>query len=233
VQITAPAGTYHYFCFIHPGMTGELDVVAPSAPVSTQADIDRASAVQFDQDRREALATERAAAEPPTGTVRMGVSTADAHVSVDEVLPNHTVKAKAGQTLRFEFPDPHNVHTVVFPDNDSIDPAPQGFDCGVTYLPLSSGPLPPVPCFEVPTTGTDVGELGNPEVIFDPGNATSGVALRSPQALVDSGLHIGTAYGVSPIAHAWNVTVDALTQPGTYTFHCTIHDWMSQTVIVG
>ncbi len=55
-------GTYTMFCFIHPGMSGDLVVVKDSDPnVSTQAQIDGAASTQFVAERDQALAVEREA----------------------------------------------------------------------------------------------------------------------------------------------------------------------------
>lgn len=54
VTINAQPGRYHYFCYIHPGMRGVLDVVGNGASTSTQAEIEAASSAQFASDRAQA-----------------------------------------------------------------------------------------------------------------------------------------------------------------------------------
>jgi plastocyanin len=237
VRITAAPGRYAFFCFFHPGMRGQLRVVAPKGRADTQADINRSSAAQFRSDRQLALTAEAAAskirsvrtAAGTTYNVSVGVPAAQNHISVTEMLPNRPLHARAGDRVTFTWRDPHEIHSVVFPDNDNIDPAPVGFDCGPVYEPFGLVPVPAgppgVPC---PEAGSS--EVG--EVIFDPGNASSGSSLRAPAVLTDSGILVGRDYGAKPIASQWSVSIDALTQPGSYTFHCTIHDWMTQTIIV-
>jgi len=59
VNINAQPGRYHYFCYIHPGMRGVLDVVGSGAGTSTQAEIDAASNAQFASDQAQALVVEQ------------------------------------------------------------------------------------------------------------------------------------------------------------------------------
>jgi plastocyanin len=161
----------------------------------------------------------------------VGVAAANSYVAVDELLPNRPLHVKVGDRVVFHWTDPHNVHSVVFPDDDNIDPSPVGFDCGPVYEPFVFLPLPGPPGVPCPEADAPSGEIG--ETILDPGNAAAGTPLRAPNVLIDSGVLIGRDYGARPIANQWSVTIDVLTMPGTYTFHCTIHDWMSQTITVG
>lgn len=228
VNITAPEGTYVFFCEVHPGMRGVLHVVDGSDPATTQAQINTASARQFTQDRSAALRTERAdnwvsytggAPGHRTYRVLVGDGAANDHVGIDEMFPNPATVPGGMPTLRrgdrvfYSWPDRHSPHSVFFPvtPNFSGDLPPVGFDCPSGYVP---GP----PCAENPTEGV--------EAIFDPGNAPSGTALHAPSTVVDSGVRFGRAYGLRPSSQSWSVTTTAGTAPGTYTFHCTIHDWM-------
>jgi hypothetical protein len=61
MQINAPPGTYTYFCYIHPKMSGTLTVVDASQPATTQAQVDAASQTQFAADQAAGLAAEQAA----------------------------------------------------------------------------------------------------------------------------------------------------------------------------
>jgi plastocyanin len=226
VTIDAPPGTYHYFCMIHPKMSGTLSVVASSAPVTTQSAVDRASARQFRADRAEALAAERAANHVRfsvahthrTYDVTVGVATKDRRVGIDEMFPRSVLKLAAGDGVRYTWADPDNIHVVFFPDVEN-DVPPIGFDCGTSYDPITG--FPPVPCVEP-------GEA--PETIGDPGNAGSGAVLRAPHSIVDSGVLAGS--GLLPSGpHQWSTsTKPAVTQPGTYTFKCTVHDFMTGTL---
>ena len=68
-----------------------------------------------------------------------------------------------------------------------------------------------------------------PEFVADPGTARPG-HLIDPAATVDSGVLIGTGYGVTPSTRDWSVVADSV---GSYHFQCQIHDWMLGTVNVG
>jgi hypothetical protein len=108
-------------------MRGKLKVVDDrdddhDPAVSTQAQIDAASAFQFRQDRDDALETERAAnvvrfsgGSPGTRTYHLsvGVSAADNHVAINEMLPQK-LNLVRGDLVGYNWPDPHNVHTVGF-----------------------------------------------------------------------------------------------------------------------
>ena len=238
VRIQAPPGKYSFFCFFHPGMRGELRVVGGGVRADTQADINRAAKAQFASDRVAALAEERRASKVPTlktstgkvYNVSVGAPAAHSFVSLTEMLPNRPLHVTAGDRVVFHWPDPHEIHSVVFPDNDTLDPAPVGFDCGPVFEPFLFLPLPTppgVPCPEAYPGSVEVGE-----VILDPGNASPGTSLRAPDVLTDSGVLVGRDYGARPIASQWSIAIDAATMPGTYTFHCTIHDWMTQSIIV-
>jgi plastocyanin len=143
--VTAPEGNYVMFCTIHPGMRGNLHVVGADQATSTQAGIDAASAEQFARDRKAALAAEadanevRSTGDEPGSRsypVLVGVSAANNHVAIDEMLPAKALNLVAGDKVVYRWPDPHNVHSVVFPatapgQNDPVPPFV--FDCGATF----------------------------------------------------------------------------------------------------
>ena len=233
VKITAPQGTYHYLCFIHPGMRGTLRVVGGSRPASTQAQIDHKSFGQFISERAQALAAERQAnvvrwtgGAPGSRTYlfKVGIGAAQNHVAIDEMLPNPATvpggppHLTAGDQVRFNWADPHNVHSVLFPP--SADITPFGFDCNGGFT-VPAGP----PCLET-------GEFA-PEVIGDPGNAASGTQLTNPSTIVDSGVLAGTGYNINPSVQTWTVRTGASTSHAAYHFHCTIHDFMVGSFTVG
>ncbi len=244
IAIDAPVGTYHFFCYIHPYMTGTLHVVPAGSPVTTQATVNKRSAAQFATDRTAALAKEKernkvvwTGGAPGTRTYvfHLGASAAGGQVTIDEMFPNtRTLKGQAlnivrGDKVKFELDDPHNVHTVFFHDtgNSPLDDAksPFGFDCGNSY----QNPGPGKPCQEK-------GEP--PELIGDPGSGPAGQLLKVPApttvaAIPDAGLLAGVGYNVPGSLHTWKVsTTENGTQPGLYTFHCTIHDWMHGSIEV-
>jgi plastocyanin len=235
VTVNASPGTYAFFCYIHPHMTGTLKVVERGAAgVTTQAQVDARSASQFDSDREQALAAEKAAnvvrwsgGAPGTRTyqVSVGIGAAGDRVAIDEMLPNpQSVKGGPPRLVRgdqvlMSWPDGHNVHSVLFPampPTFANDTTPFGLDCvGGGYSPFGPGPPSCVPQVEA----------NAPEVIFDPGTTRSGVALKSPATSVDTGVLLGTGYGLNPTP-TWSARVTSDTAGGTYLFHCTIHDFM-------
>jgi plastocyanin len=232
VQINAPTGDYDYFCPIHPGMSGKLHVVGAGQPVSSQADIDSRSQQQFLADQQLALqaeqqySTDRTTMDGNTVThhVSVGVSAADNHVAIDEMLPRR-ISVNQGDQVEFKWRDSHEVHTVGFAQAVTQLPEPFVFDCGTRAL------NPPTPqggggfCFE---PGDAL-----PEAIGDPGNALSGAFLRSPQQIVDSGLLVGSGYGIQPSIQTWSVRTDSKTQSGTYQYWCSVHDFMHGTLQMG
>ena len=237
VHITAAPGEYDYFCYIHPGMRGKLDVVDSDDATTSQAQINRRSLEQFADDRAAGLDLERDANhltfsgdDPGSRTYLMhvGVGSSKAHVAVDEMLPSQPLNLTPGDRVRYVWRDPHNVHSVVFPANTRL-PEPFGFDCG-TNSPGYVG-IPPVPGAPPPQFCFEPGET-QPESIGDPGNAGPGTRLTNPAQLVDAGIRIGTAYGVKPSSQTWWVATGHTTQAGSYQFQCTVHDWMQGTLKV-
>ncbi|HYS02047.1 MAG TPA: hypothetical protein VET82_06835 [Candidatus Eisenbacteria bacterium] len=232
VTINAQPGRYHYFCYIHPGMRGQLDVVGSGAKTSTQAEIDAASNAQFAADQAAGKAAEAALVAPivtgsagaRTFTVHVGINAADNHVAIDEVFPTSPLRLQAGDKVRYLWADPHNFHSVTFPAwSPAIEPLPFGFDCGTGYVGVGAGPV--TPCFEPGDTTF--------EVIGDPGNAGPGSSLKDPTSLLDAGVLGGNGYDVSPSAQSWWITADTHSAAGTYRFQCTIHDWMQGFLVVG
>jgi len=233
VTINALPGRYHYFCYIHPGMRGVLDVVGAGAGTSTQADIDAASNAQFASDQAQALAVEQqtnqiqftgGAPGTRTYTVHVGIGAADSHVAIDEMFPSQPLNLAPGDAVQYLWMDPHNVHSVAFPTGSANLPQPFGFDCGTTYngIPMSG---PPPICVEPGDTTF--------EVIGDPGNAGQGTVLSDPSVIVDAGVLIGTGYGTAPSAQSWSLATNGTSKPGAYHFQCTVHDWMQGTLNLG
>lgn len=223
ISASTLVGTYHYFCYIHPGMQGVLHIVPSTQATTTQAQIDSASSSQFAADRASALALEAAdiSARPSPGapgsrtwTVHVGDTTNDNHVSILEMMPQSLPNVVSGDTVHYVW-GALEPHTVGFGPDANL-PEPFGWDCGRSFVSFSlqGGPGAPPACVEI--------EQGRPEVIGDPGTRGPGEGLNMQQ-LTDSGLLVGGAYGVSPSSQSWSV---AAAQPGTYAYHCTVHDFM-------
>lgn len=230
VQIDSgtPLGTYHYFCYIHPGMQGVLHVVASTTSGTTQGQIDTASAALFSADRQAALALETAdnGAGPSAGApgsrtwaVHVGDTTADGHAAILEMMPQSLPNVVSGDTVKYLW-GALEPHTVGFGPDANL-PGPFGWDCGTSYVAFGpQGPGAPPPCVEI--------EQGRPEIIGDPGTRGPGEGLNKQQ-LTDSGFLVGSAYGLTPGATWWSV---AAAQPGSYPYHCTLHDFMVGSLTV-
>jgi plastocyanin len=234
VTINAAPGTYTYFCYIHPGMRGKLQVVAADEPTTSQAQNDAVSQQQFLKEQAQAQRAEQAAdvvrysgGEPGDRTyfVKVGISAADNHVAIDEMFPNGVndpskqLNLIAGDRVAYSWPDGHNAHSVTFPPN-AVQPF--GFDCDAGFVTPPPGPPGPPPCME---TGEQ------PELIVDPGNAPSGMELTAPANVVDAGDRLGKDFNL-PTSTRWAITTGDGTTSGSYQYNCNIHDWMRGTLNV-
>jgi plastocyanin len=226
IQINAAVGTYQFFCFIHPGMRGTVNVVDSGTPRTTITPA--AVATQLADDNAGALSAEAAVSSASftggvpgtrTYTVHMGISDVKQRVAIDEVLPNQPLSLAPGDKIHYEWRDPHNVHSVAFPTDSPLLPSPFGVDCMNRYVGFGMTGL---------VSNCAVVHLRAFEVVADPGNSLT--HLSDPTQLVDSGVLIGTGYNVTPTAQDWSVTANS---PGTYHFQCTVHDWMRQAVTIG
>jgi plastocyanin len=211
VHVNAASGTYHYFCYLHPGMEGTLRVVATPQPTTTQAVIDAMAQGQFASDQSQALDAEAAASVPVfsggapgtrTYQVNVGLTVAQNHVTLFEMLPSNLALAP-GDSVRYAW-GAVEAHSVTFPATTDLPPFGPDFE---------------------PPAAADSGF----ELILDPGNAPNGTILGNPAATVDSGLLVGSAYGLQPSTQSWSVGTAGA---GTYTYHCILHDWMQGTLNV-
>ena len=236
VNVTAAPGEYVFFCFIHPGMRGKLNIVDADDSTTTQTQVDRRARDQFKDDREAGLDLERDANKvtftgdaPGTRTynVHVGVGSPRAHVAIDEMLPSQPLNLTPGDRIKYLWSDSHNIHTVTFPAGSAGLPEPFGFDCGPN-APFYIG-IPPVPGAPPPAVCIEPGDT-QPEAIGDPGNAAPGTRLTTPNQLVDAGVRVGTAYAVSPSTQTWWVATDNHTAAASFQFQCTIHDWMHGTL---
>jgi hypothetical protein len=237
VRIDAPPGRYTYFDVNHPGSRGTLTVVPDDQPTSTQAEIDAASARQLKENQRQAGAVESTLdgrtfthGEPGRRTflVFNGAGTPNNRVAIDRIMPSQPINAVPGDRVTFIWADPKTFHTIGFADRVEDLPSPFGFDCGGgVYQPVPNvfNVPPPPPCLEPGAT--------EPEFIGDPGNAPSGTELRAPGQLVNSGLLVGSAYGVYPTSQSWSVTITSQTAKGSYHYFDAVHPWMTGTINVG
>jgi hypothetical protein len=236
VVVDAPPGEYAFFDMLHPGMRGRLLVVPDDQPVSTQAEVDAAAERQFLESRTQARAVEAflnattvAHGEPGDRdlVVFVGASVNDGRVLINAMLPNRLPDVHCGDRVHFLFANASSIHTVGFAQQPDDLVSPFGFDCGGgRYQPVPNvfNAPPPEPCLRPGHT--------TPKFLCDPGNAPSGTELGKADEVVNSGLLIGGAYGVGPIASTWSITISDSTAKGPHPFFDTVHPWMTGTITV-
>lgn len=220
VTIAAPAGTYNYFCYLHPGMNGTVKV---GNRRTSQDAVNARSAAQFQREQNDAIKAEARANnvtftgdEPGsrTYTVHGGVNTSDNHVSIVEMLPGH-LNLVQGDRVKFVM-QVNEPHSFTFP---ATNDGPGGRFVTPDCRP-PDGPLPPSPF---------CGDPGQPEFILDPGDSPSGTLLTSPLNLIDSGVLVGSGFRM-PTPTSWTVATNTGTAPVSgYNYHCIIHDFMAGT----
>src|ERR1700737_4817843 len=170
LQVNAPAGSYTYFCHLHPGMRGKLEVVANNVAVQSQGQIDRQSAAQFRRAQREAVAlydeanqvdAQQENSGPTAYTVNVGVTSRDRHIAIHDMLPSR-LSLKPGDIVRYHW-QTNVIHTVEF-----APVSPFGVDCETTYAPLNDpNVLPPCPLPGAPEL-TEPSEKPPFEIMGDP-----------------------------------------------------------------
>lgn len=236
IVIDAPPGAYAYFDMLHPGMRGRLNVVPDDQPTTSQAEIDAASQRQFADSRVAARAVEAFLDGTPVVhgapgdrdlVVFVGASAAEGRVLVNRILPSRLPDVAAGDRVHFVWANHHGIHTVGFAEKMDDLVSPFGFDCGngvYQSVPNVFNVPPPPPCLRPGET--------EPKFLGDPGNAPSGSELGKPDDVVNSGLLIGRAYGVGPVASSWSVTVTEATAKGPHPFFDAVHPWMGGVLTV-
>jgi plastocyanin len=231
LQVNAPAGNYTYFCHLHPGMHGTLQVVRNNAAVQSQGQIDRLSAAQFHRSQREAVAlydeanqvdAQQENSGPTVYNVHVGVTSRDRHIAIHDMLPSK-LGLKSGDIVRYHW-QTNVIHTVEF-----AGVSPFGVDCETSYAPLASASNEPPPCPSGAPEFSEPGPLFPVEVIGDPGSQAPGALLTDTS---DSGLIVGASYaqyygGLG--ADRWSVKAGAI---GAHQYFCAIHDWMNGTITV-
>jgi plastocyanin len=232
LQVNAPAGAYSYFCHLHPGMRGTLDVVPNNVAVQSQEQIDHLSAMQFGRDQRAAVAlyndanqvdAQRTDSGATVYTVHVGVTSRDRHIAIHDMLPSK-LSLKPGDIVQYQW-QTNVIHTVEF-----APVSPFGVDCETSYAPLSSSSNELPPCPSGAPEFSEPGPLFPVEVIGDPGSQVSGALLTDT---TDSGLLVGASYAQyygALGADNWSVKAGAI---GAHQYFCAIHDWMTGTITVG
>lgn len=231
VQINAAPASYTYFCHLHPGMRGTLDVVRGNRDIQPQSQIDRLAAAQFRRAQREAVAlydeanqveAEQHDSGPTVYNVHVGVTSRDRHIAIHDMLPSN-LSLKPGDMVRYQW-QTNVIHTVEF-----APISPFGADCETSYAPLNDPNALPI-CPSGAIEFNEPSAIAPFEVIGDSGSQVSGALLTDT---TDSGLIVGSSYaqyygGLG--ADHWSVKAGGL---GAHQYFCAIHDWMTGTITVG
>jgi plastocyanin len=124
VRIDRPAGTgITYFCNVHPGMHGSIEVVDDATALPTQDEIDAATRDQIAADTREAIDhqakrdtehTRRIEDGRSIWTVHVGDSTPSRHVSIMAYMPSRLDEVQPGDAVEFVSSGAGH-HAVTFP----------------------------------------------------------------------------------------------------------------------
>jgi plastocyanin len=197
-------GVYHFYCVIHPGMTGVIHVLSKTATAPSAA----ANAKAVQQQAAHVISSLRSiqSAKPTEKlTMWVGNGTFDG-ANITAFFPKRLV-VNTGDTVKFLMHDISDPHTVTFgpdPYTGQIEKTfigPKG-----TLNPFGGFPSePPGPPSPVPYDGSNHGN----------GYINSGVL--NPYASKQQGPHL------------FRVT---FTKPGVYHLECVIHQNMDATIIV-
>jgi plastocyanin len=199
------AGTFHFHCLVHPGMSGTVKVVRKRKRVPT-ARQDRAAASA--QEASSILqARTLAKLKPPAATVLAG-NDGSGPVAWFRFFPEK-LKVKVGTTVNFLLTSRREVHTVTFGpaayttaiEETFTTPSPNPVGPPTLIVnPLGAYPSdpPPLPAY----TGTNHG------------NGYEGTGILA---------------GGGPLPSSAKIT---FTKPGVYSFECVIHENMDGTITV-
>jgi plastocyanin len=225
VKLDVPAETVNFFCELHPGMHGSVQVVPDGTPTSTASQIQAAAQAQYATDTQGALAAEqatesRAVVQNQNGgpTVTVTAGTATQFVEVAEMLPR-TVHLEDGHKVNWVTQTIRDVHTVTFPEghgSDGVDPLVSV--CEASPVDLAS---PPATCAPQDSETHINGQPQGSTVIRSPSSVgTSGIIGNPPP---------GTPVGQFPFPNNFSFVFP---NEGAFTYQCRIHDHMVGTVIV-
>ncbi|TMM00936.1 MAG: hypothetical protein E6G10_14635 [Actinobacteria bacterium] len=202
------AGTFTYYCTVHPGMKGTVRVVSiPSrAPTPAQTDARRRREI-----RAYVAAAKRTAAAPPPYGTTVDVGRATSVFALYRMFPT-TMTVNAGQTVTFTMAGQFRseVHTVTFGpekirsglEKHFITPIPGGpaGALGLNARGVYPSDEPPLPSYD----GANHGD----------GFLNSGIIDNDPS---------------TPFPARVTIT---FTKPGTYDYECVIHAHMDGRIVV-
>lgn len=252
VAVDAPEGSYDYYCAIHGGMKGTIEVVDDATPVASPEEVEQA--------RKDAIAEDTAAGEALIAAnqtpefeqvddhrrwfVKAGDVTDDGRVAVLRFLPSN-LEIAPGDEVEYvasgaDVPGPGldeisaEVHTVTFPN----DPANSTLGVGRYILPACdpddpSADLPGVPTGPVGFVTTDCPAGSTFEYLMLP-NAWQH-PMRPPEDVVlpgspyDSGLLVQEGAPCRTGCDPWteepfpSTTAANFPAEGTYSYVCLVH----------
>ena len=223
IAADATPGTYRYFCNYHwTGMSGSIEIVAPGAPIPSQAAVNKQAREQINRAATQAVARVRAARQGKFGGITpplAGRASADDdesdespanYVAINEFFPRKT-EAKVDEpvtwtvdgfahTISFNVPKYFPIFTVKGPEHD------------VEWNPQSFKPVG----WDIPTRQRTNEEGGPP-----------------PPTVVDVGKWDGKGgfHSSGALEHGDRFSV-TFTRPGTYSYACVLHPQMVGTVVV-
>lgn len=140
VTVDLEPGTYDYYCELHPGMSGQLQVVPDDEPVASPAEVEAQRQAQVARDTAAGEALMAAGQTPEfevvgdhvRWTVKAGDTTADGRVSVLRFLPGN-LEVAPGDEVDIAVPPAADArpgveiaaepHTVTFPNDPSAQAA--------------------------------------------------------------------------------------------------------------
>jgi plastocyanin len=200
------AGTYSFFCLVHPGMKGVVKVLPKKAHVPSLK-LDKLAA-KTEQKTATAEALALRAVKPPANTVLAG-NDGTGPVAWLRFFPD-SLKVKAGTTVDFKLVSKREVHTITFgpaaytTEIENTFTVPQPVAGGPPTLlvnPLAAYPSdpPPLPAY----TGANHG------------NGFEGAGILSN--------------GPGPLPSSVKIT---FTKPGVYLYECVIHPHMDGKITV-
>jgi plastocyanin len=198
------AGTYHFYCGVHPGMKATVTVTsgaAPKSPAQVTAQALQETAAAWTKTKQEA-----AAAKPPAKTVYMGVGNGP---NILGYYPS-TLKVPVGTTVNFVNKSPMEPHSATFGPKKWIQQFSQKTDI------FPTGPGKPNQAAPVIPYGSE------PKGSYSYDGKTHGNGFFSTPVTSDT--------KSIPLPQSWKVT---FTKPGTFKYICWIHGPdMSGTIVV-
>jgi plastocyanin len=163
------AGTYKYYCDVHPGMVGYVVVKPKTASVPTAKQDTAAVTAQVTADVKSAK--KLAASKPPANTVDLGVS-ASGGVELFGMFPA-TLQVNAGTVVTFTMSRrSFETHTATFGPNSYLTPLAKAF-AGAPTIPANAAyPSDPVQPLTLTPTSHGNGFANTGVLDTDPASAT-------------------------------------------------------------